>query len=119
MSHFVGKIDFNSLIGTKIVEIEQDGKTEKGVFVPITANGIVQWGGEMQLWFRAFAYRKPKARFTHFLMKFIPRDAVKKLSANQIEAFANHQIGGMIKTGSTSEFTNKEVETVDFIQQNI
>lgn len=119
MSHFVGKLDFQSLVGTKIMEIEHDGAVEKGIFVPIAANGIVQWGDELQLWFRAFAYRTPKARFTHFLMKFIPREAVRKLSASQLEAFANHQIGGMIKTGSTSEFTNKEVETVDFIQQNI
>ena len=119
MSHFVGKLDFHSLVGTKIMEIEHDGAVEKGIFVPIAANGIVQWGDELQLWFRAFAYRIPKSRFTHFLMKFIPREAIKKLSAAQLEAFANHQIGGMIKVDTKSEKEPKELDTEDFIQNNI
>lgn len=119
MGHYVGKLDFNSLIGTKIMEIEHDGAVEKGIFIPIAANGIVQWGDEMQLWFRAFAYRNPKARFTHFLMKFIPREAVRKLSASQLEAFANHQIGGMIRVDAKSDKEPKELNTEDFISNNI
>lgn len=119
MAHFVGKLDFQSLVGTKIMEIEHDGTVEKGIFIPIAANGIVQWGDEMQLWFRAFAYRNPKARFTHFLMKFIPREAVRKLSASQLEAFANHQIGGMIRVDAKTDKEPKELNTEDFISNNI
>lgn len=119
MAHYVGKLDFNSLVDTRIMEIEHDGFVEKGIFVPIKANGIVQWGEEMQLWFRAFAYRSPKSRFSHFLMKFIPRSAIKKMSASQLEAFANHQIGGMIKTDSKSEEDIKDLNPEDFISNNI
>ena len=119
MGHYVGKLDFNSLIGTKVIEIEQDGNVEKGIFVPIAANGIVQWKDELQLWFRAFAYRNPKARFTHFLMKFIPREAVRKLSAAQLEAFASHQIGGMIKVDAKTDSKPQEMNADDFIQNNI
>lgn len=119
MGHFVGKLDFNSLVGTRIMEIEHDSTVEKGIFVPIAANDIVQWGDEMQLWFRAFAYREPKSRFSHFLMKFIPRSSIKKLSAAQLEAFANHSIGGMIKVDAKTDSEQKEFGTEDFISKNI
>ena len=119
MSHYVGKLNFNSLAGTRIMEIEHDGIVEKGIFVPITPNGIVQWKDEMQLWFRAFGFHNPKTRFSHFLMKFIPRKDIKKLSASQLEAFANHSIGGMIKVNAKSDDKQNEFDTEDFIQKNI
>jgi hypothetical protein len=119
MANFVGKLDFKSLARTKIMEIEYDGIIEKGVFVPIKDNGIVQWENEWQLWFRAVSYREPKSRFSHFIMKFIPRSQIKKMSAAQLESFANHKIGGMIKVGAKSETQKDDIDTDDFIQNNI
>ena len=119
MSHFVGKIDLNSLSGTRIMEIEHDGSVEKGLFIPIVQNGIVQWHDEFQLWFRAFAYRSPKSRFSHFIMKFVPRSSIKKMSAAQIEMFANHSIGGMIKSDSNNVSQHTEMDTEGFISENI
>lgn len=118
MGHYVGKIDFNSLIGTRIMEIEHDGTVEKGVFVPISENGIVRWKGELQLWFRAFAYREPKSRFTHFIMKFVPRSSIKKMSAAQLEKFANTHIGGMMKS-DRDRGGAEEIGTDEFISENI
>lgn len=119
MSHFVGKIVLNALIRTKIMEVEEDGAVEKGIFIPFKDNDIVMWGDEIQLWFRAFGYREPKSRFSHFLMKFIPRNQIKKLSTSQIEAFANHKIGGMIKDKHITKETEEVMETEDFIKSNI
>lgn len=119
MSHFVGKIDLNALVGTNIMEIEHDGNIEKGVFIPIVPNGIVQWKNEMQLWFRAFSYRSPKSRFSHFIMKFIPRSSIKKLSASQIELFATRSIGGMMRSDSNIPAIGSEPDTEDFITKNI
>lgn len=123
MSHFIGKIDLLSLIGVKMADVDYDGVTEKCIVIPIKDNGIVMWKGELQLWFRAFAYRRPKNRFSHFIMKFIPKDSIKKLSASQLEVFANHSIGGMIKTdfngeGSHMNETDTDPEE-DFISKNI
>ena len=118
MAHFVGKIDFNSLVGTKIAEVEMDGEITKCVLIPISANGIILWGDELQLWFRAFAYRQPKSRFTHCLMTVIPRQSIRKLSASQLEAFANHSIGGMIKTDNATQ-QQEPMDTADFIKENI
>lgn len=123
MGHFVGKLALNKLMNTLVMEIDVDREVKKGIFIPFKDNDIVHWetsdnGEEWQLWFRAFAYRQPKSRFTHFLMKFIPKQAIKKLSASQLEAFANHQIGGMIKTDNTTP-SETTLDTTDFIQQNI
>ena len=101
------------------MEVEMDGFVEKGIFIPFRDNDIVMWKDEIQLWFRAFGYREPKSRFTHFLMKFIPRSAIKRMSAAQIEAFANHKIGGMIKDKHVTKETEEVVDTADFIKDNI
>lgn len=120
MSHFVGKIVLNKLIRTRIMEVEMDGMTEKGIFIPFKDNDIIQYGEEWQLWFRAMAYRERKSRFSHFIMKFIPRSQIKKMSSAQIEAFANHSIGGMIKTGKVEKDEQSEVmDTTDFIKNNL
>ena len=119
MAHFVGKLDFNSLIGVKIADVEIDGQLKKCIVLPIKDNDIVQWKGELQLWFRAIAYRSFSGRFTHFLMKFIPRSAIRRLSANQLEAFANHKIGGLIRTDVKEGEATEEIDTVSFIQNNI
>lgn len=116
MSHFVGKIVLNNLLRTRIMEVD----SEKGIFIPLKDNDIVQWNGEWQLWFRAFAYRERKSRFSHFLMKFIPRSQIKKMSSAQIEAFANHSIGGIIKTDKVDTNEQSEIiDTTDFIKDNI
>ena len=52
MSHFVGKIVLNNLIRTKIMEVEEDGFVEKGIFIPFRDNDIVMWKDEIQLWFQ-------------------------------------------------------------------
>lgn len=119
MAHFVGKLNLNSLIGVKTADVNIDGLYKKCLVIPIKDNEIIQWNDEMQLWFRAVAYRKPANRFTHFLMKFIPKSAIKRMSANQIEAFANHKIGGLIKTDVKTSQTNEELDTNSFIQNNI
>lgn len=119
MAHFVGKLDFNSLIGVKVADVEVDGHVKKCLVVPIQDNDITQWNDELQLWFRAIAYREAKGRFTHFLMKFIPRNSIRRLSASQLEAFAAHKIGGLIKTNVKSDEIPAEVGTVSFIQDNI
>ena len=113
MPHFVGKIVLNSLLGTKIMEVEN----EKGIFIPLAPNEIILWGNELQLWFRAFAYRERKSRFTHFLMKFVPKNRIKSLSASQIEAFANHSIGAMIKDSKCEQ--KEDFDTSDYIKDNI
>ena len=119
MANFIGKIDFNKLIGVKIADIEIDGRTQKYVMVPMTDNDIVQWNDELQLWFRAMAYREPVGRFTHFIMKFIPRKSIQKLSAAQLEAFAAHKIGGMIKSDYKPKDSDIKIETNTFISDNI
>ena len=102
------------------MEVEMDGMTEKGIFIPFKDNDIIQYGEEWQLWFRAIAYRERKGRFSHFLMKFIPRSQIKKMSSAQIEAFANHSIGAMIKNDKVEKDEPSEVvETTDFIKDNI
>lgn len=103
MAHFIGKIDLNRLIGVRMIDAEIDGEEKKGLFIPIKDNDIIQWKDEWQLWFRAMHYRMPTGRFTHFIMKFIPRSQIKKMSQAQIDFFANHAIGGMIKTGNDTD----------------
>lgn len=122
MAHFVGKINLSSLLGTRIMEIDRGAFVEKGIFIPIKENDIVQWGDEWQLWFRAVAYRERKSRFTHFFMRFIPRSQIKKMSATQLDAYANNAIGGMIKTGKDNEGQaneQPEIDTVDYIKNNL
>ena len=119
MASFVGKIDLNSLLGVKIADAEIDGQFKKCVLIPLKDNDVVQWNDELQLWFRAIAYRQPSGRFTHFIMKFIPKSAIKRMSANQIEAFANHKIGGLIKTDMKESVPAEEVDTNSFIQNNL
>ena len=116
---FVGKFVLNSLIRTAVMEIERDGMVEKGIFIPFKDNDIVQWKDELQLWFRAVAYRKRKSWFTHFLMKSIPTSQIKRMSAAQIEAFANRSLGGMSKVDSKSEIEIQNINQEDFISQNI
>ena len=41
------------------------------------------------------------------------------MSASQIEAFANHKIGGMIKDKHVTKETEEVMETDDFIKSNI
>lgn len=107
MSHFIGKVVFNKLIGMRIADVEYDEEIKKCIVIPIKENGIQQWKDEWQLWFRAFCYKKPKGTFTHFLMKFIRLEDVKKLSQSQIEAFSNHQIGGMMKSSYDREMKDR------------
>ena len=111
MSHYLGKMILSNLINVSIADVEQCGRTVKCVVIPIQDNGIQNWKGEIQLWFRAFAYREKKGRFSHFLMKYIPIKDIKKLSAKQIETFANNSIGAMMKTGAKEENEN---ETLNF-----
>ena len=103
MSHFIGKINLSSLLNVSIADVEQCGRTVKCLVIPIQDNGIQNWNGELQLWFRAFAYREKRGRFSHFIMKYIPMKDIKKLSAKQIETFANNSIGAMMKSDAKSE----------------
>lgn len=98
MAHFLCKLNFNALIGVKIADVEMYGRTVKCAVVPLEDNDIKMYNDELQLWFRAFAYRERKGRFSHFLMKYIPYKDIKRMSASQIEAFANRSIGAMMKT---------------------
>ena len=116
---FVGKFVLNSLIRTAVMEVERDGMVEKGIFIPFKDNDIVQWKDELQLWFRAVAYRERKTWFSHFLMKSIPTSQIKRMSAAQIEAFANKSIGGMSKIDSKTEIDVPDINQESFIQQNI
>lgn len=116
---FVGKFVLNSLIRTAVMEVERDGIVEKGIFIPFQANDIVQWKDELQLWFRAVAYRERKSWFTHFLMKSIPTSQIKRMSAAQIEAFANKSIGGMSKMDSKTEIDIQNINQEDFISNNL
>ena len=100
---YLGKIDFNKFIGVKIADVDMYGRKVKCLVVPMEDNGIQNWNGELQLWFRAFAYREKRGKFSHFLMKYIPMKDIKKLSAKQIETFANNSIGAMMKTGAKNE----------------
>ena len=111
MAHYLGKIDFNKLIGVKIADIDEYGRKVKALVIPMEDNGIQIWNDELQLWFRAFAYREKRGKFSHFLMKYIPMKDIKKLSAKQIETFANNSIGAMMKTGTKEDNEN---ETLNF-----
>lgn len=111
MAHYLGKLDFNKLIGVKIADVDMYGRKVKCAVVPLEDNGIKVWGNELQLWFRAFKFRESKGRFTHFLMRFVPIKDIKKLSAKQIETFANNSIGAMMRTGAKEDNEN---ETLNF-----
>ena len=108
---YLGKINLNALIGVKIADIDEYGRKVKAVVIPMEDNGIKAWGDELQLWFRAFAYREKRGKFSHFLMKYIPMKDIKKLSAKQIETFANNSIGAMMRTGAKEDNEN---ETLNF-----
>lgn len=103
MAHFLCKLNFNALIGVKIADVDMYGRTVKCVVLPMADNDIKDWNGELQLWFRAFAYREKRGKFSHFLMKYIPMKDIKRMSAKQIETFANHSIGAMMKSDAKSE----------------
>lgn len=118
MAHFVGNFNFSRLIGMKVLDANIDGKDVKGLFIPIQDNDIQQWKGEWRLWFRAFAYREPKTKFSHFLMKYIPIKDIKRMSSAQIEAFSKHHIGGMMKSDYVKE-TNVVESEDDFITENL
>ena len=121
MAHFIGKLNLASLINVRTADVEIDGEEQRCLVIPIKSNDIVQWKNEWQIWFRAFAYREPKTRFTHFLMKFVPLKNIRKMSSAQMEAFANHQIGGMIKCnfGDDEKSVAKEQTSEDFIKENL
>lgn len=108
---FLGKLDFSKMIGVKIADIDEYGRKVKALVIPMADNGITEYHGELQLWFRAFKYREPRGKFSHFLMKYIPMKDIKKLSAKQIETFANNSIGAMMKTGAKEDNEN---ETLNF-----
>lgn len=108
---YLGKINLNALIGVKIADVDMYGRRVKCAIVPLEENDIKAWNDELQLWFRIFKYREPKGRFSHFIMKYIPQKDIKKLSAKQIETFANHSIGAMMRTGAKEENEN---ETLNF-----
>jgi hypothetical protein len=108
---YLGKINLNALIGVKIADVDMYGRKVKCLVVPMDDNGIQNWNGEIQLWFRAFAYREKRGKFSHFLMRYIPIKDIKKLSAKQIETFANNSIGAMMRTGTKEENEN---ETLNF-----
>ena len=118
MSHYLGKISLSSLIDVSIADVEMYGRTVKAVVIPMKDNDIVQYHGELQLWFRAFKYREPKGRFSHFLMKYIPMKDIKRMSASQIEKFANNSIGAMMKT-DTKVNVSEEEEKGDYIKDNL
>lgn len=111
MAHYLGKIDFSKMNGVKIADVDMYGRKVKCLVVPMDDNGIQIWNDELQLWFRAFAYREKRGKFSHFLMKYIPMKDIKKLSAKQIETFANNSIGAMMRTGAKEENEN---ETLNF-----
>ena len=100
MAHLTGKFVLNSLVNTRVVEVEYDDEIKRGIFIPFKDNDISYYAeaDEWQLWFRAFRYREPKTRFTHFLMKWVPNWKIKQLSQEQIERFATHSLGKMIKS---------------------
>lgn len=108
MAHFIGKIDFNSLVNVQIADVEYDDEIKKCICIPIKDNDITQWKDEWQLWFRAFGYHEPQGRFTHFLMKFIPRSAIVKMSQQQLEKLARHRIGSMVKSTYATETDDKK-----------
>lgn len=108
---FLGKLDFSKMIGVKIADVDMYGRKVKCLVVPMDDNGIQNWNGEIQFWFRAFAYREKRGKFSHFLMKYIPMKDIKKLSAKQIETFANNSIGAMMRTGAKEDNEN---ETLNF-----
>lgn len=107
----IGKINLNALLGVQLADVEMYGRKVKCAIVPLEENDIKAWGDELQLWFRAFKYREPKGRFSHFIMKYIPQKDIKRMTAKQIEAFANHSIGAMMKTGAKEDNEN---ETLNF-----
>ena len=109
---YLGKINMNALLGVQLADVEMYGRKVKCAIVPLEENDIKAWNDELQLWFRAFKYREPKGRFSHFIMKYIPQKDIKKLSAKQIEAFANHSIGAMMRTGAKD--SENENETLNF-----
>lgn len=110
MAHYLGKINLNALLGVKLADVNVDGEEKKCLVIPIQDNDIVHWKDEWQLWFRAFYYKEPRTKFTHFLMKFIPQKDISRMSSKQIEQFANHSIGAMKKTGydAENELNNEE-----------
>lgn len=100
MADYIGKIDINRLIGVKVADVDYGEIRKKCLVIPIEDNDITQWNEEMQLWFRVVRYREQKSRFSHFIMKFIPRNQIKKLSQSQIESMTSTHIGGLIDNKS-------------------
>lgn len=121
MAHYIGKIIFNKFLGFRIADVwnEDEMRDEKCIVIPIQQNGIQKWNNEWQFWFRGMAYRNPQGSFSHFLMKYISTKDIRKMSARQIELFANHNIGVMKKTSNTQNTMNQEDDLDDFINKNI
>lgn len=131
--HYVGKLNFNALVNVRMADVNYGSETKKCLVIPIEDNDIKPYGNEWQLWFRAFAYRTQTGSFSHFLMKFIPRAAIKKMSQSQIEQFSQRRLGGLMKssfdteadivdepTSEISEQKETKVDTnEDFIKQNL
>lgn len=115
---YLGKINLNALLGVKIADVDMYGRKVKCLVVPMDDNGIQIWNDEIQLWFRAFAYREKRGKFSHFLMKYIPMKDIKRMSAKQIETFANNSIGAMMKADTKSNLTESQ-EKSDFIKENL
>ena len=111
MANLIGKINLSRLIGMKIADVDYGEICKKCVVIPIEDNNIIQWNDEMQLWFRTMRYKEPRGRFTHFIMKYIPRNYIKRFSQNQIEQMTNIQIGGMISL-------KKDTREPDIIQND-
>lgn len=109
MADYIGKIDINRLIGVKVADVDYGEIRKKCLVIPIEDNDITQWNEEMQLWFRAVRYREQKSRFSHFIMRFIPRSKIKKLSQSQIESMTSTHIGGLIDNKSITS-QNKDNE---------
>lgn len=115
---YLGKINLNALIGVKIADVDMYGRKVKCLVVPLEDNDIKAWNDELQLWFRIFKYREPKGRFSHFIMKYIPQKDIKRMTAKQIEAFANNSIGAVMKSDAKANAAEEE-EKSNYINENL
>lgn len=101
MAHYVGKINFASFVDMTIAEVEYDDEVKKCICIPIKDNNIQQWHDEWQMWFRAVRHSTEGHSFSHFIMRYIPYNDIKRMTHNQLEMMSRHSIGAMKKsTGS-------------------
>lgn len=89
----VGKIILDRLDNVTIADVEYDDGVKKCVCIPIEDNNIVRYKNQWQLWYRRFPYRQPTGKFTHFLMKFIAKKDIARMSHEQLEKFSIYAIG--------------------------